>query len=69
MISFFHRTSYGRFILLLTGISLAYAFWLIACWPGVLGQDSLAILYEVGFVLVRLSERKRARRLKEASSV
>lgn len=29
----------------------------------------LAILYEVGFVLVRLSERKRARRLKEASSV
>lgn len=47
MISLFHKTSHGRFILLLTGISLAYAFWLIACWPGVLGQDSLAILYEV----------------------
>lgn len=40
-------TELQRFGFLLVALSLAYAVWMIACWPGVLGQDSLAIMLEV----------------------
>lgn len=36
-----------RFISLLTLLSTLYTLWLLAFWPGVLGQDSLAIILEV----------------------
>lgn len=38
---------FARFVALFLAISLFYALWLVACWPGVLGQDSLAIMLEV----------------------
>lgn len=36
-----------RFIFLLAFLSTIYILWLLAFWPGVLGQDSLAIMLEV----------------------
>jgi len=39
-----HGLRFGALLLLLLVI---YTAWLIACWPGVLGQDSLAIMLEV----------------------
>lgn len=36
-----------RFVVLFTALVGLYFLWLIACWPGVLGQDSLAIMLEV----------------------
>ncbi|WP_338499616.1 hypothetical protein [Delftia tsuruhatensis] len=41
------RSPQRRFLLLLTFLGIAYALWLLAFWPGVLGQDSLAIMLEV----------------------
>lgn len=35
------------FILLLAFLCIFYLAWLIACWPGMLGQDSLAIILEI----------------------
>lgn len=35
------------FVLLWTGLVLVYGTWLMALWPGVLGEDSVAILLEV----------------------
>ncbi|BCN37430.1 hypothetical protein ALDI51_07490 [Alicycliphilus denitrificans] len=35
------------FLFIWLSLALFYALWLIACWPGILGQDSLAILKEV----------------------
>ncbi|WP_051236153.1 acyltransferase family protein [Ottowia thiooxydans] len=40
------RSSY-RFALLFLLLGAFYIAWMIACWPGVLGQDSLAIMLEV----------------------
>jgi len=40
-------TNLQRFLYLLIILSFAYTIWMIACWPGVLGQDSLAIMLEV----------------------
>lgn len=36
-----------RFNILLTALCTLYALWLVACWPGVLGQDSLAVMKEI----------------------
>lgn len=36
-----------RFITLMGVLCTSYTLWLIACWPGVLGQDSLAVMKEV----------------------
>ena len=36
-----------KFIILLLSLSVIYALWLTAFWPGVLGQDSLAVILEV----------------------
>lgn len=36
-----------RFCLLFLLLIVVYAAWLVACWPGMLGQDSLAIMLEV----------------------
>lgn len=43
----FKFNSYQRFFILLITLGAFYAAWLVACWPGVLGQDSLAIILEV----------------------
>jgi len=40
-------TSLQRFCCLLALLIVSYGIWLIASWPGVLGQDSLAIMLEV----------------------
>jgi hypothetical protein len=42
-----HLKSHRRFVFLLIGLCIFYAAWMIACWPGILGQDSLAIMLEV----------------------
>ena len=36
-----------KFAVLFTALAGLYFLWLVACWPGVLGQDSLAIMLEV----------------------
>ncbi|ROR50563.1 hypothetical protein QY917_16815 [Diaphorobacter sp. C33] len=36
-----------RFSALFLFLLVVYAAWLVACWPGILGQDSLAIMLEV----------------------
>ena len=38
---------HARFLALFAALVGLYFLWLIACWPGVLGQDSLAIMLEV----------------------
>ena len=38
---------FTRFVCIFSAIAVFYALWLVACWPGVLGQDSLAIMLEV----------------------
>ena len=35
-----------KFAVLFTALAGLYFLWLVACWPGVLGQDSLAIMLE-----------------------
>ncbi len=41
------NTHLGRFFALAVLLCIVYALWLIAFWPAILGQDSLAILLEV----------------------
>lgn len=41
------RTTWHPFATLFSLLTLVYGIWLLAFWPGVLGQDSLAILLEV----------------------
>ena len=41
-----HR-SLARFLTLLAVLATAYSIWLLTFWPGVLGEDSVAILQEV----------------------
>ena len=36
-----------KFAVLFTALVGLYFLWLVACWPGVLGQDSLAIMLEI----------------------
>ena len=40
-------TSRSRFSLVFAILCVLYTLWLLACWPGVLGQDSLAVMREV----------------------
>lgn len=42
-----HRDSRLPPGLLFCALALIYSLWLVACWPGILGQDSLAIILEV----------------------
>ncbi|WP_431777569.1 acyltransferase family protein [Ottowia caeni] len=46
LMRFLENGSY-RFAFLLLLLGACYITWLIACWPGVLGQDSLATMLEV----------------------
>lgn len=41
------RSSPWRFAAMFVFLSVLYIAWWVACWPGVLGQDSLAIMLEV----------------------
>ena len=41
------RRSLARFLTLLAVLVTAYSIWLLTFWPGVLGEDSVAILQEV----------------------
>ncbi len=37
----------SAFLLVLTAIAASYGAWLLVFWPGILGEDSLAVLYEI----------------------
>ncbi|MXN29788.1 MULTISPECIES: hypothetical protein [Delftia] len=41
------RHSFLRFSGIFLLIAIIYLAWLVACWPGILGQDSLAIMLQV----------------------
>ena len=41
------RQGIRPFLVLLTLLTSAYAVWMMTFWPGVLGEDSVAILLEV----------------------
>jgi hypothetical protein len=47
MIAALPMASRKRFGLLLALLCFLYALWMVASWPGVLGQDSLAVIKEV----------------------
>lgn len=46
LLHYLDNASY-RFVFLLLLLGACYITWLMACWPGVLGQDSLATMLEV----------------------
>ena len=47
LLGLIQMTSRKRFGLLLALLCLLYTLWMVASWPGVLGQDSLAVMKEV----------------------